>query len=230
MGSPSSRTRSAPFRLLGCASLAAGLSAEFDSPAMPTFMRELPRVAEAYAFARGAHREQRRESDAAQFIIHPLEVASLLHNTGHREDLVAAGVLHDTVEESGATIGEIAARFGPEITRIVAAMTEDAAIADFDQRKAALRRQIADAGPDATAVYAADKVAKVRELRNRATRGEDVLDPGVESARAKLEHYQASLSMLEQITPEHPLVRQLRFELEMLDGLPPRPELIDQEA
>jgi hypothetical protein len=92
-----------------------------------------------------------------------------------------------------------------------------------------LREQIAEFGPDATAVYAADKVAKVRELRSRATRGENVLDVRNEAARVKLEHYLASLGMLEQITPKHPLVGQLRFELEMLSALPPQPELINDD-
>jgi (p)ppGpp synthase/HD superfamily hydrolase len=150
----------------------------------------------------------------------------LLHNAGYRDELVAAGILHDTIENSTASTREIDAIFGGEITQIVAAMTEDPTIESFDQRKTALREQIAQFGPEATAVYAADKVAKVRELRSRATRGEDVLDPGNEAAHSKLEHYRASLIMLEQITPDDPLVRQLRFELEMLRALPPQPELI----
>jgi (p)ppGpp synthase/HD superfamily hydrolase len=97
-------------------------------------------------------------------------------------------VLHDTIEDTAATLPDIRAAFGPEITEIVAAMTEDPTIEDFQERKAGLRQQIADFGPDATAVYAADKVAKVRELRSRATRGEDVLDADNRSAQAKLEH------------------------------------------
>ncbi|MBV8734484.1 MAG: hypothetical protein JO120_06875, partial [Solirubrobacterales bacterium] len=51
----------------------------------PTFMEDLPQARAALAFARELHRGQRRESDEAQFILHPLEVAALLHNTGHRE-------------------------------------------------------------------------------------------------------------------------------------------------
>ncbi len=78
-------------------------------------------------------------------------------------------------------------------------------------------------------MYAADKVAKVRELRSRATRGENVLDPDNPSGQDKLQHYLASLTMLEQITPEHPLVRQLRFELEILRALPPRPDLLSAD-
>jgi (p)ppGpp synthase/HD superfamily hydrolase len=193
---------------------------------LPSFLSGLPLARRAYTFARDAHRDQRRESDAARFIVHPLEVAALLHNTGHAEQLVAAGILHDTIEDTTTTVPEIRAAFGREIAETVAAMTEDPAIADFQERKAALRQQIAAFDSDATAVYAADKVTKVRELRSRATRGENVLDPENPAGHDKLDHYLASLAMLERITPEHPLVRQLRFELEMLQALPPRPDLL----
>jgi (p)ppGpp synthase/HD superfamily hydrolase len=193
----------------------------------PTFLRGLPLAFRAYEFARRAHGAQRRASDAARFIVHPLEVAALLHNSGHSEAVVAAGVLHDTVEDTGLAMRDILREFGPEISRIVVAMTEDPAIADFHDRKRALREQIAGCGPDASAVYAADKVAKVREFRSRATRGETVLDPENRPAHERLEHYLHSLETLEQITPDHPLVRQLRFELEVLHALPPRPDLLD---
>jgi (p)ppGpp synthase/HD superfamily hydrolase len=193
-------------------------------------LSELPLARQAYTFASDAHRQQRRESDAARFIVHPLEVAALLHNTGHAEQLVAAGILHDTIEDTATSVPDIRARFGPEIAEIVATLTEDPTIEGFQQRKAALRQQIADFDSSATAVYAADKVAKVRELRSRATRGEDVLDPDNPAGQDKLEHYLASLAMLEQIKPEHPLVRQLRFELEMPRALPPRPDLLAADS
>jgi len=198
---------------------------EPEGPA-PTFLLGLPLALEAYATARRAHEGQRRESDAARFIVHPLEVAALLHNAGHREPLVAAGILHDSAEQTDLTVDGIRDSFGDEVADIVAAMTEDSSIADFAARKRSLRQQIADHGSDATAVYAADKVAKVRELRSRAARGENVLDPSNRPAQEKLDHYLQSLFMLEQIMPEHPLVRQLRFELEMLLELPPRPDLL----
>jgi (p)ppGpp synthase/HD superfamily hydrolase len=198
-------------------------------PIAPTFLQGLPLSLEAFGFAREAHQEQRRESDAAEFIVHPLEVGSLLYATGHPDHLVAAGILHDTVEESGTTVEAIRAQFGPEVAAITAALSEDPTNEDFAERKAALRQQIASAGPDATAVYAADKVAKVRELRSRATRGEDVL--GQEHpAQAKLKHYLDSLEMLEQIASDHPLVGQLRFELEILRALPPRPDLLSVQT
>ena len=202
------------------------MSAEFDLVRGPTFLQELPLARRAFTFARRAHREQRRESDAAQFIIHPLEVASLLYNAGHPDLVVAVGILHDTVEDTPAHTAEVEAMFGSEVARQIAALTEDPDIEEYDARKAALRRQVAAFDSYSIAVYAADKVTKVRELRSRATRGEDVLEPDAPQAHATLEHYDRSLEMLEGLAPHDPLVRQLRFELEMLHQIPPRPDLI----
>ena len=147
-------------------------------------------------------------------------MGALLHNTGHREPVVAAGILHDTVEDAEASVQEINQRFGAEIAQLVAAMTEDASIEEFAARKAALRKQIVDAGPDATSVYAADKVTKVRELRGRLAAHAELLETHARE-RERLDHYNESLVMLEQVTPGHPLVRQLKFELEALRALPP---------
>lgn len=65
-------------------------------------------------------------------------------------------------------------------------------------------------------IYAADKVAKTRELRMNLAQGD-----GDGAATQKLRHYWASLHLLERRLDGHPLVRQLRFELEALELLPP---------
>jgi hypothetical protein len=84
-------------------------------------------------------------------------------------------------------------------------------------REARLRDEVSRADADAAAVFAADKVAKARELRMSLAR-----DPGRLDAE-KLDHYWASLGVLEHRLGHHPLVRQLRFELEALALLPPEP-------
>ena len=184
---------------------------------------ELPLAREALAYPEVHHRGQERESDHAAFIVlHPLEVASLVRNTGQPEAVVAAAILHDTVEDTDAEADDIAARFGVEIAEIVTAMTEDAQIPQFERRKQALRRQITDFGDGALAVFAADKVAKVRELRAQANTDPSVLHGQRALGRKRLEHYAQSLAMLEDTAPGHPLVCQLRFELEALQALPPR--------
>jgi (p)ppGpp synthase/HD superfamily hydrolase len=187
----------------------------------PSFVERLPQVGEAYRFAAGCHSGQRRESDAAAFIVHPLEVGALLDATGSPEHVIVAGVLHDVLEKTPATVEQIREKFGSRVTKLVVALTEDPTIEPFAARKAALRAQIAAEGPAAGAIAAADHVAKVREFRTRITeaRGRGAADPA--DGEAKLGHYVASLGALEAQIPEHPLVHQLRFELETLDGLPP---------
>jgi len=169
----------------------------------------------ALAFARERHAGQLRDGDGAPFVTHPLEVAALLDEAGYPGEVVAAGVLHDVVENSATTPVEIEARFGPDVARLVLAVTEDEGLTDDAERRAALRLQVARAGERAAAIFAADKVSKARELRLLASRG-----PLPESARPKLEHYERSHEMLAALIPGHPLVAQLRMELEAIEALP----------
>ena len=168
-----------------------------EEPMSFSFVADLPLAEAALEFAQRMHGDQRRASDDAPFILHPLEVAALLHNTGHREAVVAAGILHDTIEDTSSRPQDIAARFGAEVAAVVAALSENQRIESFEERKAALREQIAAFGSDAIAVDAADKVAKVRELRAQTGRDPSLLEGDSAPARPRLEHYVASLSMLE---------------------------------
>ncbi len=178
----------------------------------------LPHAEAAIEFAERMHARQRR-TDGTPFILHPLEVASLLHDAGADENLIAAGVMHDLIEKTGVTPAELRERFGPQITSLVLAVSDDDRIADYDKRKAALRGQVAGAGEDALNLFAADKVSKLRELRRETAVDSRVsAAPGrVRRLRARrLRHYRRSLALLEERIPESPLVRELRNELNAL--------------
>ena len=117
-------------------------------------------------------------------------------------------MLHDVLEDTDTDPAELESRFGPRVADLVASLSDDPTIADETARKAALRRQVARAGAEAAAVFAADKVSKTRELRLRALAG-----PLSRSDRIKLDHYRRSLAMLDERLPCHPLVTLLRREL-----------------
>jgi (p)ppGpp synthase/HD superfamily hydrolase len=193
-----------------------------DARPTPTFVHGLPLTQRALEYARSLHRGQERESDHAAFILHPLEVASLLSNRGCPDHVVAAGLLHDVVENTSASVADLRDRFGAPVADLVAAATEDPSIDEATARKAELRARIAGAGEDAALLFAADKVCKVRELRARLAARSAGPEREDAELRAKLEHYERSLEMLEEKLPDHPLVRQLRFELEALHFFPPR--------
>src|SRR5437763_1451483 len=108
-----------------------------------------PETEAAIAFAERKHAGQRRKMDSAPFIEHPLEVATLLYDAGAPDHVVAAGVLHDVVEKTDTGAVELHEQFGPRVTRLVLAVSEDSRINGYKSRKAALRDQAVAAGPEA---------------------------------------------------------------------------------
>ena len=171
----------------------------------------LPIAQAALRFASARHAKQYREIDDAPFIIHPVEVGRLLHRDGRPDEVIAAGLLHDTLEKTATTCAELQHRFGTRVARLVASVSDDPSIGDRDSRKRELRDSVAHAEPDALAIFAADKISKVRELA--------LLPPSrlhETATRAKLAHYRASLKMLRQVTPDGALVNRLDAELSRL--------------
>ena len=105
-------------------------------------------VLAALAYAVRVHAGQRREVDGAPFVLHALEVGSLLYRDHAPDHVIAAGILHDTIEKTDADADDLEARFGRPIATLVCAVSEDDRIPDYEQRKAALRSR--SPGLDAT--------------------------------------------------------------------------------
>jgi (p)ppGpp synthase/HD superfamily hydrolase len=176
-----------------------------ESP-VPRFGPELRRTRAAIDYAELRHNGQRRKCDGSPFILHPLEVASLLRDAGADDELIAAGVLHDVIEKCAATPAELRHRFGARVTALVRAVSEDSAISGYARRKAALREQVADAGEEALMLFAADKVSKVREFRTHQ----------VDAPARRVTHYRRSLELLQALLPNQVLTRQLASEYQQL--------------
>src|SRR5579859_1627079 len=77
----------------------------------------------AYVYAMRAHGEQKRASGDPYFS-HPLQVAALLTDLKLDDATIAAALLHDTIEDTDATRGEIERRFGKEIAALVEGLTK----------------------------------------------------------------------------------------------------------
>jgi (p)ppGpp synthase/HD superfamily hydrolase len=187
------------------------------------FVEGSPLTRDALAFAADRHAGQTRDGRGEPFVTHPVEVACLLHEAGYSDEVIAAGVLHDVLEDTDVEREELTSRFGERVAGLVAAVSDDPSIENGAERKAALRRQVAASGTEAGVIFAADKISKARELRQRISRGE-----AGEADRQKLDHYRASLEMLDGLVPGLGLVDRLRVELDGLGsgaGEERRPEL-----
>ena len=177
--------------------------------------QDLPLTRAAFEFAAERHAGQLLAGEHTPFVQHPFEVASLLSGAGYPDEVVASGVLHDVLESTDTPAVELEYRFGARVASLVETVSEDDAIEDRQERKSALREQVARGPLEAAAIFAAYKLSRVRELR--APDGPDV--PRDEAAR-KLDHYGASLAMLQwRLGRRHPLVEQLRVELDQLEAL-----------
>ncbi len=84
---------------------------------------DLDIIWDAYIYSAKAHRHQSRRSGAA-YISHPLEVAYNLTRLKMDEQTVAAGLLHDTIEDTLATAEELQEMFGEEIYHLVEGVTK----------------------------------------------------------------------------------------------------------
>jgi (p)ppGpp synthase/HD superfamily hydrolase len=158
-------------------------------------------------------------TDGAPYLAHPVEVSKLLADAGADEVTLAAGLLHDGVENSELTVGEVVKRFGEEVGEVVAALTEDERIDDWVERKNGLRAQVEGAGARAVAIFAADKLSNVREMRRiYAVRGERAIDlHKAPTLDLRLAAWHDDLAMVVRSAPQLALAGELRTELGRLD-------------
>jgi (p)ppGpp synthase/HD superfamily hydrolase len=115
-------------------------------------------IDQAIGFAARAHKGQPRKIGSVPYIAHPVGVAFILQQMGCQETIVAAGLLHDTVEDTKVTLEEIRQTFGDEVADIVAGCTEPPKRRDnWESRKLHMIRTLVDAPISVKMVAAADK-------------------------------------------------------------------------
>jgi (p)ppGpp synthase/HD superfamily hydrolase len=172
-------------------------------------------LAGAYELASAAHAGQTRKNDGAPYVTHPLRVAKLIAGAGLGEEAEAAALLHDVVEDSDVGLAEIGRRFGPRVAEIVSALTEDDRIDDYEERKDEHRRRVEAAGPAAVAVYVADKLANLGDMRGLyAAVGESAAERFTAPFDLRSRLWLEDAALAERALPGSDLATQLRAEAE----------------
>ncbi len=191
-----------------------------SAPGLDAAVERSDLVKEALATAQLAHAGQlRRGSDGRPFIDHPVAVAELLVNERQSDEVLAAALLHDVVEKSDTDLGAVRERFGEIVGDLVGAMTEDESIPSYEDRKGEHRRRVADSGPAALAIFAADKLTNVTMLREAyALIDEGVSDELEVPLDLKIYIWEADLEMLFDEAPKLSFTDQLADQLVALWG------------
>src|SRR5678815_1277066 len=127
---------------------------------------DLRLLLKALAFAADKHRDQRRKDrKASPYINHPIALAEVLMQQGGIADprILAAALLHDTIEDTRTTYEELKATFGPRVAKTVLEVTDNKR-----QRKHTRKRLQVEHAPNlsrnAKLVKLADKICNVRDL------------------------------------------------------------------
>lgn len=126
-------------------------------------------VVRATGYAAEKHRGQtRKDAAGTPYINHPIALTELLVNVGKITDqnVLAAALLHDTVEDTDATLEEIEENFGAAICGIVREVTDDKSLTSPERK----RLQIVNAGKisyEARLVKLADKISNLQDMLAR---------------------------------------------------------------
>ena len=138
---------------------------------------ELSVVLKALAFAAHKHRDQRRKDAAASpYINHPIALANVLVREAEvsEPDVVAAALLHDTLEDTQTSPGELRTAFGERVARIVEEVTDDKSLPKAERKRLQIEHAAA-ISREAKLVKLADKICNLRDMADHPPAGWDLV-------------------------------------------------------
>jgi (p)ppGpp synthase/HD superfamily hydrolase len=176
-----------------------------------------PLLQKAIDFAIKTHWQndkQYRKGKDNPYITHPLSVALILSQAGAEEDVIIAGILHDTVEDSKepykVTNKEIKEKFGPKVAALVDAVTEKDRSADWLTRKMKALEHIKHMDHDALLLKSADVLHNLTELVQDLKKDGDMVWERFNASKADtIKRYNALIPELKRVWLENPLIEDL---------------------
>ncbi len=125
---------------------------------------------ESIIYATIMHQGKRRKFKGNPFILHPLEVAQILSTMTDDQEIIAAGILHDIVEDTDGTLEEIEKRFGKRVAILVSSESEEeypgeSPNATWKRRKEGALRVLKNSQDiGVRMLWLADKLANIRSI------------------------------------------------------------------
>ncbi len=178
-----------------------------------------PRLQDAIHFSIEVHEEkqkQKRKGKDIAYITHPLTVGHILALAGAPEDVVIAGLLHDTIEDSAplhkVSREMLAGRFGDVVAELVHHVTEKNRLLTWQQRKTAALEEIQNFTSEAIFVKSADVLSNSTELlRDYVLDGDKTFERFHTSKDAMINHSLHTIEALIKAWPENPLCADLEI-------------------
>ena len=171
-------------------------------------------IEEAVRFAIDRHHGQVRKGTDMPYILHPLEVMTILNEMQAEKEVVIAGVLHDTVEDTNTNINEIRDRFGSTVADLVSAHTEDKS-KSWGERKQKEIESIKTGSYNLQRLILADKLSNMRSIAiDYSSMGDKVFDRFNMPKEAQSLYYSSIIDELTEIHIQHiPEIHKFYWEL-----------------
>ena len=129
----------------------------------------MTKIGKAITFAVDAHGDARRKGKERLYILHPIEVMTIVASLTEDEDVIAAAVLHDVVEDTDKGEAAIREAFGDRVAELVMTESEKKmrdipSETSWELRKQATIDRLQTASHDAKLICLGDKLANIREM------------------------------------------------------------------
>lgn len=163
---------------------------------MPNNYLETSLVDKAIIFATNAHHNSERRGKGFAYIIHPLEAMVIVATMSNDPDLLAASVLHDTVEDTDVTLEDIKREFGSRVMEIVQveSIVDDGSLS-WRERKQAYINRIKNSSKDSKIVALGDKLSNLRTIYlDHMEMGEKIWDKFHCNEKEEIKWYYVSLA------------------------------------
>lgn len=134
---------------------------------MLNFMKETF-ISKAAQFAAQKHKgQERKDRNSSPYIIHPISVARVIAEVGGIDDpqILAAALLHDTLEDTKTSSEELEAIFGKKVCQLVEEVTDDKSLPKAERKKRQIKHA-ATLSPDAVLIKLGDKISNVIDVTN----------------------------------------------------------------
>jgi (p)ppGpp synthase/HD superfamily hydrolase len=153
------------------------------------------------------HRDQKRKYPNADvpYMSHVAGVAAILSRHGFAEEVVAAGALHDVMEDCGVSHEDLAQKFGTRVADLVRHVSEEDKSLSWEERKKAYLDHFAEKPWEAQAITLADKIDNFQSIVVCAKAFGDPWPMFKRGKAAQLERFTALYEATKKLAP-HPLI------------------------
>ncbi|MBR96770.1 MAG: hypothetical protein CMA81_08195 [Euryarchaeota archaeon] len=130
-------------------------------------MKDSPLINKAKMLAGKAHEGQFRKYSGMPYIVHPIEVATIIQTVEHSDEMIAAALLHDVVEDTEYSFEDIAKEVSPEVAKLVEGLTDVSKPQDGNRkvRKALDKDHLAKQNAEVQTIKLADVISNSQDIK-----------------------------------------------------------------